>query len=313
MLTRRTVLLAARETAYGTDPAMTGSNGLLAYDVDMDIKGEVLMRDVLRDSLSPLPHVIGMKEVSLSFKTELKGNGVTGTRPNAPEIDPLLFGCAFGTASAEGTGITYSLQSAESSIGSASIKVYMDGNLHKITGCRGTMKMTLEAGKYGVCEWEFQGLYNAVSAATIPDIAGLTQNKPPIVYNASFQIGGFSPVCSALNIDLANNVIRRDDLNATYGVDSFRISGRQGKMEFTPDAVVESSNPYWGDWSGNVVDTYSIGVGSSTGNAIDIRGYFQIETNKYGDSDGIRTYDVSASLCSSDADAQNDELNITFR
>jgi len=315
MLTRRTVILAGREATYGTDPSMTGSNGLLAYDVDIDIKGEVLKRDVLRDSLSPLPHVIGMKEVALTFKTELKGNGVTGTAPNVPEIDPMLHACAFATAAVGGTGLTYNLVSNENTIGSASMKVYIDGNLHKITGARGTMKLAMEAGKYGVCEWEFSGLYNAVSAATIPDISGLTANKPPIVYNSSFQIGGYSPVCSSLNLDLGNNVVRRDDLNSTDGVHSFRIAGREGKMEFTPDAVVESSNPYWGDWSGDVVDTYSVIVGASagTGNKIDISGFFQIETNKYGDADGIRQYEIAASLCSSDADAQNDEMTIKFR
>lgn len=316
MLTRRTVILAAEETTYGTDPAMTGSNGLLAWDVELDIKGEVLKRSVYRDTLSPLPNVIGMKEILVTFKAEMKGNGVTGTRPNVPELHPLLRGCAFGTASAVGTAITYNLVSSEDEISSTALKVYKDGNLHKITGARGTAKAVLEAGKYGVMEFEFSGLYNAVIASTIPDISGLTDNKPPIVYNSSFQIGGFSPVCSRMQVDLGNQVVRRDDLNATFGVNSFRIAAREPKIEFDVDAVVESSNPFWGDWAGEIVDTYSISIQGSvanTGNIIDMSGFFQYETNKYGDADGISTYEITATLCSSGSNSQNDELEVKFR
>lgn len=312
MLTRRTVILAEREATYGTDPAMTGTNGILAWDVEIDVIGEVLAREVQRDTLSPLPHVIGMKEVSVTFKTEIKGNGVTGTGANEPELDPILHGCGFATAEQVSSFLTYELQSAESTMGSTALKVYKDGNLHKIVGARGTVKVMLEAGKYGIAEVEMKGLYTPVIADTIPDVSGLTANKPPIVYNSSFQIAGFSPVCTKAEFDLGNNVVRRDDLNATYGVDSFRISSRAPKFNFTADAVVESSNPFWGDWSGDVVDTYGITIGATAGNMLVLEGFFQIETNKYGDQDGISQYDVAASLCSSDADSSDDEMKFKF-
>jgi len=310
MLTRKTVILAKRETTYGTDPAMTGTDGLLAWDVEIDIKGEVLKRDVMRDTLTQLPHVIGMKDVTLTFKTELKGRLVgTGV---VPEIDPLLHACAFSTAAIVGTSTVYTPVSEETSIGSTSLKVYKDGNLHKITGSRGTFKINLEAGQYGVCEWEFSGKYNAIAASTIPNISGLGTEKPPIVYNASFNIGGFSPVCTRASIDCGNNVVQRASLNASYGVAGYRITGREPKLEFDADAVVESSNPFWGDWSGDVVDTFGVYLGVSAGNKINITGIFQYETNKYGDNDGVSTYECVAALCGSNNDSENDELTLTF-
>jgi len=312
MLTRRTVILAEREATYGTDPAMTGTDGILAFDVDINIVGEVLKRDVMRDTLSQLPGVVGMKEVELTFKTEIKGNGLSGTGTAVPELDPLLHGCGFATAAITGTDLSYVLQSAESSMGSTALKVYKDGNLHKITGSRGTVKAMLEAGKYGVLEFSFKGLYNAVIASTIPDLSGLSANKPPVVYNASFVIDTFSPVCSKMEIDLANGVARNDDINATYGVNSFRIASREPKASFTADAVVESSNPFWGDWSGDVVNPYSVTVGATAGNKVRLSGFMQTETNKYADADGISKYEVAAALVSSTPDTQNDELVIKF-
>ena len=312
MLTRRTVILCTREATYGTDPVMTGSNGLLAWDVDIDVKGEILERDVLRDTLTPMPHVIGMKDVTVSFKTELKGGGLSGTGAAAPEYDPLLHACALGTAEITGTSLVYEPKSAESNIGSASLKVYKDGNLHKIVGARGTFKTTFEAGQYGVLEWELSGKYTPVIADTIPDVGGLANVLPPIVYNSSFQIGGFSPVCSRAMIDLANDVVRRADLNASYGVDSFRIAARKPVIEFDVDAVVESSNPFWTDWAGDVIDTYSINLGTTAGNKVQFSGIFQYNSNKYGDADGVSQYECVAALCSSNADGEDDEMVLTF-
>jgi len=312
MLTRRTVILAGREATYGTDPALGSTNAILAFDIDLDIKGEVLERDVLRDTLSRMPHVVGMKECSLSFKAELKGAGLTGTSPTAStDIGLLYSGCGFNTGVVTGTTLVYSLVSQESEMNSIAFKVEKDGNYHKVLGARGTVKFNLEAGKYGVVEFEFQGLYDPVTAGTIHDISGLTENKPPIVYNSSFQIAGFSPVCSAAEIDIAVGVVRRDNLNAQYGVEGFRLTSRKPMLNFNADAVVEASNPFWGDWEGEVVDTFGIQIGSDPGNIVMFTGHFQYESNKYGDQDGVSKYDCVAALVSSSSTSKDDELTIT--
>lgn len=313
MLSRRTVIGAIREATYGTDPAITGANCILAYDVDLDIKGEILERDITRDSLSPMPHVIGMREVALTFKAEMKGGGLSGTVPTpSSELGVLLSGCGFDTGVNTGTTLVYSLVSQESLMNSLSFRVYKDGNYHKILGARGSVKFNMEAGKYGVAEFSFQGMFNPVAADTIMDISGLTANKPPICYNASFQIAGFSPVASKAEIDLGNEVVRRDSLNAAYGVGAFRLTSRKPTLAFDADAVVEASNPFWGDWDGSIVDTFNITIGATAGNIVKLRGLFEYESNKYGDQDGVSKYDCKARLVSSDANTQNDELVVTL-
>lgn len=315
MLTRRTVIRLALEATYGTDPAIGSFDELLAWDVEPDIKGEILERSILRDCLSPIGPVIGLKEVGLNFKTELKSGGVGSAAMTVPEADLLLVGCGFATAAHAGTSpIVYSLKSAEGDIKSLSFLVYKDGNMHKICGARGSVKITMEAGKYGIMEWAFSGLYNAVAAATMPDLSMVDCAKPPIIYASAFQIAGFSPVCNSLSIDLANDIVRRDDLNSATGVREFRITGRKPKMEFNADACIEATNPFWGDWVGNVIDTYGIVVGSTAGHGfeVQIKGYFQYDKNKYGDQDGVSQYECSAMLVSSDVNSNNDEISVTF-
>ena len=312
-LTRRTVIWVARETTLGTDPAMTSVDAILAYDLDFTVNGEKLERSVLRDSLSPLAHVNGIAETVLTFKTEIKGAGLTGTQPDAPEIGVLLSGCGFNTGVASGTARTYTLVSAESDISSLAFRVFHDqGTVNKALGTRGTVKFTMQAGKYGVAEWEFKGLYVAVAAATVPSLSPGT-DTPPVVYNASFQIAGFSPICSQAEINLANSIVRRDDLNAVTGVHSFRLTARKPTLSFNADAVAESSNPFWGDWDGAILDTFGINCGTNAGNKIEFSGYFQYEqAPKNSDQDGVRIYDCVAALVSSIPSSSNDELLIRF-
>ena len=308
MLTRRTLLAVAPEATYGT---VGSTSQILAYDVDLDVIGEKLERPIVRDSLSRIPHVIGMKEMGITFKTEIRAAG-GGTNP---EMHPLLVGCAFGTAAHTGTAeITYTPQSIEDAMKSTSIVIYKDGIQHTMLGCRGNVKFIFEAGKYGVAEWEFKGIYqNTGISMTTPDLAGVDTTKPPIIYNSSFQIAGFSPICSKCEIDVGNDVTRRDDLNATWGVRSFNITGRKPTMKFRADAVAESSNPFWGDWAGDVVDTFGINAGSAPqGQQCRFTGIFQYEKNKYADDNGQVVYDCDAALVSSTVNSQNDELTIKF-
>ena len=311
MLTRRTVMQVILEDVYGTDPAAAGTMCMQAWDVDLDIRGERLDRAVMRDTISPMPHVIGMQDIGVTFKAEVKSSG-----PGCiPEMDWLLDACAFATAAHTGTApIIYSLVSDEDNMRSVTLFVYKDGNKHKVCGCRGTVRFVLEPGKYGIAEFEFNGLYLDVAAAALPGVDAAHAEVPPIIHSADFQLGSIKPVCNRAQIDLANVVVKRASIASTTGVESFRISGRAPKMEVDVDAVVESSNPYWADWTGEVVDTYSLIVGSNAGHGYEIQftGYFQWDSIKYGDADGVSQYECVASLCSSDINSSNDELKITF-
>lgn len=311
MLTRRTVVWQTRETTYGTDPAMTSADGIEIYDVNIDLKGEKLERPALRDSISNIQHVIGMKECELTFKTSLKGMGAV-TSVGSLEVADLLSGCSFNTGVYSGTTTVFSLVSAENQMNSVAFRVFLDdANSHKITGARGTVKFNLNAGKYGEAEWKFNGLYNSVTAATTPSVV-LSSVVPPVIYNAGFQIGGFSPVSSSAEIDLGIDVVRRESLNATQGVHSFRVTGRKPMLKCDLDAIAESSYPVWANWEANVVATFALTAGSSPTNIIKFGGYFQSVQPKYGDSDGVRTYDLEAALVSSIPSSSNDEFSITF-
>ena len=92
-LTRRTVIQAVAESIYGTDPG-SGYAGLLAREgAQIQVGGDQVVRDTLRDSLSPRGHVIGLKRVDITLPLELRGAGDTGGTLDVPELDALFKAC----------------------------------------------------------------------------------------------------------------------------------------------------------------------------------------------------------------------------
>ncbi|SDB04006.1 hypothetical protein SAMN05660653_00186 [Desulfonatronum thiosulfatophilum] len=94
-LTRRTVVLAALESSYA-DPAtaITAANGLLCNMApEISAEGERIERDPVRDTLSPIGHVIGAKQVPINLTVEAKGGGVVASAVAAPEYEQFLLSC----------------------------------------------------------------------------------------------------------------------------------------------------------------------------------------------------------------------------
>lgn len=310
MLTRRTVLLAKTETTYGTDATpTTTSNALLVSEPTIKITGEVLDRDYLRDSLSPMAPIIGMKEAEIDFVTELKGSGAAGV---APIIGVLFKGCGMAETITTSASVTYAPQSNEANVGSLTIYFYRDGNLHKLTGARGSFALTLEAGKYAKLKFNFKGLYNAVSASACPSVTISESTAPVPVYGTSTTWGTYSPIASNLSVEYGNEITRIESINAAAGVDSFRISARkpQGKMSLA--AIVEATHPVWADWASSTVRALVSTLGAVAGNIVTISAPKCVPTSvDYGDDAGVTTYDLPF-LLTKNADAGDDELKITL-
>jgi len=87
-LTKRAVLLAKIQTAEGSAATLDPSlNALLISDLSVNVDGEQIQRNFLRDSLSPLAHRLGRKLFNATFSFELKAGPALGARP---EWSPIM-------------------------------------------------------------------------------------------------------------------------------------------------------------------------------------------------------------------------------
>lgn len=309
MLVRKTVILAKIESTYGVDPTPSPSaNAILVKNVDLRPTGEVLDRDFLRSSLSPLPFVRGIKEVEVSFETELKGTGSAGQLPAYGWEGTLFRACGMSETVNAGISIVYAPVS--SAFESVTLYVYKDGIFHKVTGCRGTFTLTAEVGKYATVKWTLSGFYVAPTDAT-PAAQTFSSVAPPVVLSGNLTLGGYAAVATKIELTLGNELAKRLSINAPGGLLEWVITGRKPGGSLDPETVTEATHTFWGNWASGASVALNLGpVGSAAGNKVAIAApSVQYESLSYGDRSGILAYEMPFRCASTTGDT---ELSITF-
>lgn len=323
LLTRRSVVLAKKETTYGTDAAPTAAtDAVLVGDLTVEVDGQKLERDFLRDSIGPLKHKIGRVLAKASFTTEVKTDGTTAAdgadAKIAVEIDQLLQGCGFEVTlvpedTDDDTGFqSYTPVSAAGDMSSLTIWVYLDGIVHKITGAYGTFRLIAEAGQYARMEWEFTGLYNAVTDLAIAT-GTFDTSQPLVVESIGFEIGAYTAnITQAIEYDVGNTISERPDVNSADGLGALRITQRASTGSINPEAVTVATEDFWGDWKDGNSKACILKV-TNASNVHDDWGVYwpalTYESVGYGDRDGIRTFEIPYVAAESSG---NDEIEFRF-
>lgn len=312
LLRRRSVVLAKVETTYGQDAAPDASNGILCSNPEVRPMADTLVRDFVRETLSPLEHVIGAKYVEVSFETEVRGSGDNSSATAIlPEVDPLLRACGFAaTTGDDGAGnyyVTYTPKSSD--FESVTLYVYFDGVLHKVTGCYGTFTLTLAANQFGRFAWTFRGLWNdVVDAAMVSPTYDAT--KPPVVSNLQLKLDEFQPALESFTFELNNTLANRMDVNAPEAIRGIMITGRESSGTINPEMETVATYDFFGIWKNATSKSLTAVLGSELGNKITITApKVQEKSLTYGDREGVLTLEIPLNFATTSAD---DEISIKF-
>lgn len=313
MLTIREPILAKIEATYNTDPTPTASaDAILVESPSWSHEGARMHeRPASRPSLGKLKQTYGGSLKKVSFSAEVKGSGAAYSATVRPEIDVLLRACGMGativtTASAETA--TY----APASTGHESITIYYytDGIRHIITGARGNVDFTTDAGGRILGAFTFTGHWSVVT-----DTAMITPTydtaSPPNFIGASFVVGGYAAIIAKLAFGLNNAIATPPSANASDGFAEIRITGRDVMGSFDPENVLVATNPFIAQWTANATRALSTGViGTVQYNrfTVSFPATYYKEISP-GDRDGIRTLEVGFGCAES---ATDDEISIAF-
>lgn len=314
---KQKVLLVKEETEYGSDPTPTvGANAVDAVDIKVNYAGDVVERGLQRASISPVGAKLGKRWIEVTFTCEVKGSGTPGV---APAIGDLLEACGFAE-SIGSTGGSSSCVYEPASTGIKSVTIYVydiqtasSGNsrLHKITGARGSVNLVCEAGQVAKLEFKMSGLYNAMTDVTTPGAASYESTSPPIVNSASFTLNSVSDlVAQSVNIDMANDVQPREDVNSSGGIKGFEITARKPAGSFNPEAVLAATYDFLTDWTAATERALSVIIGSAAGNKCTVSApKVTVDAISEGDRNGIRTEDIPFRCGLNSGD---DEVSFTF-
>lgn len=327
------LLLAKIESTYGTDPTPTGGSNAIAVarnTVKYGPKFQQILRMIEDGSFSRLIGMNVLPEVDLSFSVELRGNYTDGSTDSdissgasaqAIEIDCLLRACDLApTYTAETTNgardgyVTYKPTIPSGEGDSVTFYFYSGLKLHKITGAKGTMKVNLKAGEFGMIDFNFTGLYNAPTDVALSGITPTwLPTKPPIWTSSSSVVDAISHVMQKFDLDLGNKIVKREDANSTDGVKGFINVDRESKCSIDPESVLEATHPIWADLATPTKRTIIAKIGSVTGNKCWITVVAVSQDVSYGDRGGMRTQAINYSIVKAlMTDTNGAELQLKF-
>jgi hypothetical protein len=152
---------------------------------------------------------------------------------------------------------------------SLTIKFYLDGILHSLTGCFGTFSMQADAGKYANGTFEFTGFYNPVVDTAFPTDSVYETQLPAMVELGKLTIDkGFQGVVSMFSFDLQNTISQRDDINSANGLKAIRITDRKPKGGIDPEGELVATEDFWGQLVGATQMPLQIRIGTVLGNTV---------------------------------------------
>jgi hypothetical protein len=256
------LLLAKVETTYDTDAAPSAStDSILAIDPKIKETVDPVRRPAQIGSLSRLASVAGSKYAEVTFSVELKGSGSAGT---APRVGALLRACGFSAAVVSNTSVTYTPVS--SSFDSVTIWLYIDGRVHKLTGCRGDVKIKCEAGQMAMAEFTLQGRYAdptllALASPTLESTTPAVCKSCVFTYNSRTSL-----VVKSAQLEMNNTVAKRPSLSDANAIVGFEITDRDPMLTIDPEAIIETSYNFRSDALGGNLRQVSWVVGATAGN-----------------------------------------------
>jgi hypothetical protein len=308
LLTRKRTILAKIETTYGTDPTPTGSaNAILVRNMSITpLNAENVSRDLVRPYLGASEQLIASSYVSIEFEVEMAGSGTAGT---APAYGSLLQACGMSETVVAVTSVTYAPVS--SAFKSVTLYYNVDGVLHKITGARGNVEMTINSRQIPVFKFSFTGLFNAPTDAAAPSVT-YTSFQTPLAANSDnttgFSLFSYSGAMESMSINF-NNAIQYRSL---IGAEDVLMTDRQVSGQVVFEAPTIATKDFFSLALGTTLGALDITHGTTGGNKVQIvSSRVDVSNPSYQDQNGIQMLQVPMTFVPSTSG--NDEISIVVK
>jgi len=306
-LTRKGLIVAAKETTYGTDATPGGADAIKVANINITpLQSDVVSRQIIRPFLGNAEQLLANQRVELTFDVELTGSGAAGT---APAYGILLEACGFAAATSAGVSVTYTPLSA--SFPSATIYYFNDGIRHKLTGARGSFSLNAEVGQIPTLSFTFMGIYNAPGDSTPPSTT-YNDQADPVIFKAGnttgFQLFSYAGCLQSVSMDLSNEMVYRELINCTKQV---LITNRAPSGTVVIEAPDIADHDYFTDATGSATGNLAFQHGQTAGNIITFTSaQTDLGSPTYSDQDGVQMLNLP--FIATPTDAGDDELEIEF-
>lgn len=306
-LNHRAKLVAVKvEGTKGTAETLTASEAdLLVYDPEMQADVEFEQRAPANVGSGHLGSVQGQHMGSFRCRVEARGEGTAATLPSW--ADTLLLACGL-----ENTSAVLTPTSDIDSQTTVTIGLWEDGKKKVLYGAMGNCVITGEVGKRVFFEFEFKGIFSAVT--DVANLSGITYETtaPLRLASTTFTINSVAQKLSRFRLDLGVDVQLRDDPATAAALSHAYIAGqRNPTLNLDPEGRLVADEDVWGAFFAESQVAVAINLGSVDGNKINIAAAkFQRTQQQSQERKGLQVYDVTGELASTTAG--DDAYSITF-
>lgn len=304
---RNRLLLVELESTYGTDPTPDGADALKLSQLDVTpLEIELVDRELITGFYGNTEKVVGSRMAKASFSVEIAGSGAAGT---APRTGKLLRACGFAETINASTSAVY--DPVSSGFESVTLYFFADGTRHVMTGCRGTVSISMSTNEIPRFNFEITGIYNAASAVSNPSLTFGDQANPVVMNSTNttpVSIHGYAACLESFELDLANEVVYRQLAGCAQNV---QITDRKPEGTAVVEAPALGDKDYFAVASSQALAAFSLTHGQTAGNIVAIAApTCNLGTPTYSNSDGILMLNLP--FMPNPTAAGNDELTITF-
>ena len=306
-LTRKRLLLAKTEVAYGTDIVPDGTNAILVRNLDITpLQSDIVQRELIRPYLGNYEQLLAQTRVQVTFEVELAGSGTVGTEP---KYGVVLEACGLSKVISGGISVTYAPESAN--FDSVTLYFFQDGTRHAVTGARGSFTLNAAVGAIPTIAFEMTGIYTAPTtpAAVVPTYAN--QATPLIFKNGnttSFTAFGYAAALQSIDLNISNEIIYRELVGGTKEV---LITDRKPSGTLQIESPSLSLKDYFTTSTSNTLGSITFQHGTATGNRVTLTmAQADLANASYTDMDGMTMLNLP--YVATPTAAGNDELSLVF-
>ena len=310
-LKRKRVLAAKIESTVGTVETLAAADAAFnVYDAMIQINTEMEERQG-QGGFGYFSSVPAGRIGVATFRTYLEWDG-TATEPSW--ADTFFPACGWVK-----TGQVYTPRSEApgNNAKTLTIGVYeaeptgSNAVLKRLAGCMGSFTVNLPTGRLGFIEWEFMGVWQAVTSVT------MLSPTYPTAKGLRFA-GGLAEwdnvnMCvESATINSGNNVIMRECPTTAAGYISAFITDRRPTINLNPEAVTIATQDRWAKWLAESEHALELDLAGPTTSVLSFDApKAQIINNQEGDRNGMVIDEIELQ-CNKNGTTHDEELSITF-
>lgn len=324
LISRKGLILAKKETTYGSDASPAAANALRFLNLDVSpFEADQVESETYKPYLgAPKPLQSNLRS-RISFSVELVPSGTAGT---APGYGALLQACAMsetitqpraasGTSgSAVAGSVVYRPVSDADTMSSVSIYYNNDGILHKMVGAMGSVALEWAAGQIPLLNFSFLSPYTAPTDT--PAVTPVYSNAvDPLLFtrenSSSISIFGTTGLkLSSFSLDAGIETVFSDLPGASAA--DVRITDRRATGEVVFDAVSLATKDFFAAVKNLEAGSIDWTLGTEAGKRVVFSTSAATVPGAptYGDRDGIQTLTLPFSAVPSDSG--NDDFTLTY-